>query len=90
MACQNTYIFDPTGITLTTGLVRLATGRDAGNVAFATIFGNALWSMPRVRMAALEAPDAGIVLPAPTDLAISTSGPADVPLHHGAQQDSSK
>jgi transglutaminase-like putative cysteine protease len=71
------YIFDPSGIALTTAAVRLATGRDAGDVAFATIFGSAQCSVPKVKMDAVEDPAAGITLPIPSDLAISTSGPAD-------------
>ena len=34
------FVFDPTGISPTTGLLRLGTGRDASDVAFATIFGD--------------------------------------------------
>jgi len=70
------YIFDPTGIALTTGLIRLATGRDASDVPFATIFGAARWSMPRITMIALEDAAAGIALPAPTALAVSSSAPS--------------
>ena len=72
------YIFDPTGICpKKTGLVRIATGRDANDVAFATIFGSVMWSIPRINMTALEDPAAGITLPANTDMAVSTSGPSD-------------
>jgi len=74
------YIFDPTGIALTTGLVRIATGHDAGDVAFATIFGTVNWSMPRITMVALDDAAAGIVLPAPSNLALSTSGPSPIAL----------
>ena len=70
------YIFDPTGMAMTTGLVRLATGRDANDVSFATIFGSVVWSMPRITMVALADPAVDIALPAPTDLAVSTSGVA--------------
>ena len=70
------FIFDPSGIAVNTGLVRLATGRDANDVAFATIFGNALWSMPRVVVTAVEDRAAGVSLPQPTSLAISTSDAA--------------
>ena len=74
------YIFDPTGIAMTTGLIRLATGRDANDVAFATIFGAVRWSMPRITMVALEDATAGIALPAPTAFAVSSSGPSPVAL----------
>ena len=73
------YIFDPTGMCPTTGLIRIATGRDANDVAFATIFGRVMWTMPKVRIEALEEPAAGVHLPARTELAISTGGPLDAP-----------
>jgi transglutaminase-like putative cysteine protease len=71
------YIFDPTGMCPTTGLIRIATGRDANDVAFATIFGRVMWTIPKVRIEALEEPAAGVHLPARTELAISTSGPLE-------------
>ena len=84
------YMFDPTGMCPTTGLIRIATGRDASDVAFATIFGKVMWTMPKVRIEALEDPAAGVELPVRTDLAISTAGPletprvlADAPLANG-------
>jgi hypothetical protein len=49
-----------------------------------------MWTMPKVRIAALEDPAAGVELPVRTDLAISTAGPletprvlADAPLANG-------
>ena len=42
------WLFDPTGITPLTGLIRIGTGRDAADVAFATMFGNVRGGMPRV------------------------------------------
>ena len=42
------YLFDPTGISPVTGLLRIATGRDAAEVSFATIFGSVRTAMPRV------------------------------------------
>ncbi len=72
------FIFDPTGICpKTAGLVRIATGRDANDVAFATIFGSVMWSTPKINIIALEDPAAGITLPAETDMAVSTSGSAE-------------
>jgi hypothetical protein len=44
------YIFDPTGICPTTGLIRSAPGRDASDVAFATIFGSVMWSAPKINV----------------------------------------
>ncbi len=34
------YLFDPSGTAIPMGLVRFGTGRDAADVAFATIFGS--------------------------------------------------
>lgn len=67
------YLFDPTGISPTTGLLRIGTGRDAADVAFATIFGPVATGMPAVSFEALEDPAAGVALPAPTSLAVSTA-----------------
>ena len=68
------WLFDPTGITPLTGLIRIATGRDAADVAFATMFGNVRGGMPLVAFAAVDDPAAGISLPQPTQLAVSTLG----------------
>lgn len=67
------WLFDPTGITPLTGLIRIGTGRDAADVAFATMFGNVKGNAPRVAFAAAEDPASGISRPAPTSLAVSTS-----------------
>jgi transglutaminase-like putative cysteine protease len=67
------WLFDPTGITPLTGLIRIGTGRDAADVAFATMFGNVRGKAPRVAFAAAEDPAAGITRPEPTALAVSTS-----------------
>lgn len=70
------YIFDPTGICPTTGLVRIGTGRDASDVSFATIFGNVMSSAPRINVVAHENPAAGIELPMPSTHAVCTSDTA--------------
>ncbi len=67
------YIFDPTGISPLTGLLRIGTGRDAADVSFATIFGAVGAGMPRVTFAAGDDPVAGISRPVPTNLAVSTA-----------------
>ncbi len=74
------YLFDATGMCPTTGLVRIATGRDANDVAFATIFGRVMWTMPKIKVAAIEDPALGLVAPAYTDMAVSTSEPTDAAL----------
>ena len=67
------YLFDPTGISPVNGLIRIGTGRDAADVAFATIFGPVVTGMPTVAFEALEDPSAGVGHPIPTSLAVSTA-----------------
>jgi transglutaminase-like putative cysteine protease len=43
------FLFDPTGLCPRSGLVRIATGRDAADTAFATIFGQA--TMKKMKLA---------------------------------------
>jgi len=45
------------------GLVRLGTGRDAADVAFATIFGSVVSQAPLIRTQAIDDPSRGFVLP---------------------------
>jgi transglutaminase-like putative cysteine protease len=66
------YLFDPSGISPPMGLLRIGTGRDASEVAFATIFGTVQWVMPRIRITAQGDELNGIVLPFKHDYAIST------------------
>jgi transglutaminase-like putative cysteine protease len=67
------YLFDPTGISLLTGLIRIATGRDAADVPFAMMFGQVATGMPQVAFAAAEDAASGVALPRQTDLAVSTA-----------------
>jgi transglutaminase-like putative cysteine protease len=67
------WLFDPTGITPVTGLIRIGTGRDAADVAFATMLGRVRGTMPAVRFRALEDAAAGVRMPVPSDLAVSTA-----------------
>jgi transglutaminase-like putative cysteine protease len=66
------YIFDPSGISPRMGLLRIGTGRDASDVAFATIFGTVQWSMPRITIRADGDALNGVVEPFRHDYAIST------------------
>lgn len=68
------FVFDPTGISPVTGLIRIGTGRDAADVSFATIFGPVRTGMPRVSISAVDDPANGMVPPVMTQLAISTAG----------------
>jgi len=74
------YIFDPSGTAIPMGFVRFGTGRDAADVAFATIFGSVTAHRPTVRALAVEDAEQGMVRPHPCDDALSTdSGPEPPP-----------
>jgi transglutaminase-like putative cysteine protease len=66
------WLFDPSEISPRMGLIRIATGRDASDVSFATIFGTVQWTMPRVTIRAVSDPANGLVEPVRQDYAIST------------------
>jgi len=68
------WLFDATGISPLTGLIRIGTGRDAADVAFATMFGRVSSGMPLVSFTADEDPAAGVTLPSHPTLAVSTAG----------------
>jgi transglutaminase-like putative cysteine protease len=73
------YIFDPSGTAVPMGFVRFGTGRDAADVAFATIFGGVMSMAPLIRAVAVDDPSRGIVLPHHCREALSTdSGVAAV------------
>lgn len=57
------YIFDPSGTAIPMGFVRLGTGRDAADVAFATIFGGVRSYAPLIRTWAVEDASHNMVLP---------------------------
>lgn len=66
------YLFDPTGMVLPTGLIRIGTGRDAADVSFATIFGAVRFQPPRIGIEGMEDVAAGITLPMACVDALST------------------
>ncbi|AOF81686.1 transglutaminase-like superfamily protein [Methyloversatilis sp. RAC08] len=68
------YIFDPSGTAIPMGLVRLGTGRDAADVAFATIFGGVLSQAPFIRATAIDDPSRNMMLPQHCSEALSTDG----------------
>ena len=70
------YIFDPSGTAIPMGFVRFGTGRDAADVAFATIFGGVVSQAPMIRATAVEDAARGIVLPHHCDEALSTDSVA--------------
>ena len=73
------YIFDPSGISPRMGLLRIGTGRDASEVAFATIFGTVQWSMPRISIRAEGDAMSGVVEPFRQEYAASTDAALSPP-----------
>lgn len=66
------YIFDPSATSIPMGVVRFGTGRDAADVAFATIFGGVLVQAPFIRAIAVGDQERGFELPYRTGDALST------------------
>jgi transglutaminase-like putative cysteine protease len=66
------YLFDPSGMALPMGLIRLGTGRDAADVSFATIFGAVKASPPVIGIEGIEDAGKGINLPSACVDALST------------------
>ncbi len=69
------YMFDPSGTSIPMGFVRFATGRDAADIAFATIFGSVNALQPVINIQAVPNAQGQLVLPQRVDYALSTDGP---------------
>lgn len=65
------YLFDPSGTAVPMGLMRFGTGRDAADVAFATIFGSVVAGPPLIRLNVVEGE--GLELPRHRREALSTA-----------------
>jgi transglutaminase-like putative cysteine protease len=68
------YIFDPSGTAIPMGFVRFATGRDAADIAFATIFGGVNALQPVTSIQAVTNGQGQLVVPQRVDHALSTDG----------------
>jgi transglutaminase-like putative cysteine protease len=66
------YLFDPSGTAVPMGFVRFGTGRDAADVAFATIFGAVRSGSPTIRAQAVDDPGRGMFRPEHCAQALST------------------
>ncbi|HMC16750.1 MAG TPA: transglutaminase family protein [Albitalea sp.] len=66
------YMFDPSGTAIPMGFVRFGTGRDAADVAFATIFGTVTSSAPRISIEAVPGADGRLLMPYHCAEALST------------------
>lgn len=68
------YLFDPSGTAIPMGFVRFGTGRDAADVAFATIFGTVASCAPRIGIEAIAGDDGRVIVPWHCSEALSTDG----------------
>lgn len=68
------YIFDPSGTAIPMGFVRFATGRDAADIAFATIFGSVNAAQPVINIQAVVNSLGQLVVPQHVGYALSTDG----------------
>jgi transglutaminase-like putative cysteine protease len=70
-------IFDPAGTGIPMGYLRIGTGRDAADVAFATVFGGVVTHAPKVSATALADAAHGVALPYLCSEALSTDEALD-------------
>ena len=75
------YIFDPSGTGIPMGFVRFGTGRDAADVAFATIFGGVQSQSPIIRSDPVLDAAQGMQLPTHCLYALSTDGGPQLLAH---------
>jgi len=70
------YMFDPSGTAVPMGFIRLATGRDAADCAFASIFGTVEWKTPLIEIEPIAGADGVYRAPEHCEDALSTdAGP---------------
>ena len=69
------YMFDPSGTAIPMGFVRIATGRDAADIAFAMIFGDVSSAQPIIAIQAVPNAQGQLVVPQHVSHALSTDGP---------------
>jgi transglutaminase-like putative cysteine protease len=72
------YLFDPSGTAIPMSFVRLATGRDASDAAFAMIFGSVTCYAPIIHVAPQPNAQGILVTPEHTWRALSTDGMASL------------
>lgn len=70
------YLFDPSGVAIPMGFLRFATGRDAADSAFATMFGGVQGTAPVMQIQAIPNALGVLVVPQPVFHALSTDGPS--------------
>jgi transglutaminase-like putative cysteine protease len=67
------FIFDPSGVAIPMGFVRICTGRDAADSAFATIFGSVRGATPVINIQAINNAEGIMEVPQHVAYALSTS-----------------
>lgn len=68
------YIFDPSGVAIPMGFVRICTGRDAADSAFATLFGSVRGAAPVINIEVIPNAQGVLVMPQHINYALSTDG----------------
>jgi transglutaminase-like putative cysteine protease len=68
------YIFDPSGVAIPMGFLRISTGHDAADTAIATIFGSVRGSSPIISIRAIPNAQGILELPRHVPYALSTDG----------------
>ena len=74
MLSRRWYLFDPSGVSPPMGLLRLGTGRDAADAAFATVFGAVASAAPVIGIEAIIDESRGMHLPRHREEILSTYG----------------
>ncbi len=69
------YLFDPSGTAIPMGFVRFCTGRDAADIAFATIFGSVIAAQPVVHIEVVADSNGNLPVLQHVSHALSTDGP---------------
>ncbi|MCV2352945.1 transglutaminase family protein [Paucibacter sp. B2R-40] len=70
---QRWYLFDPSGVSIPMALIRIGTGRDAADTAFATIFGGVRGASPVIHIEAVANAQGQVVLPEHVKQGLSTA-----------------
>lgn len=70
---QRWYLFDPSGVSIPMALIRIGTGHDAADTAFATIFGGVRGASPVIHIEAIANAQGQVMLPEHVTQGLSTA-----------------
>jgi transglutaminase-like putative cysteine protease len=70
---QRWYLFDPSGVAIPMALIRIGTGRDAADTAFATIFGGVRGAAPVIHIEAVANASGQLMQPVHVTQGLSTA-----------------